>query len=216
MTTDTYKTISKPSTSLYTEKGSKFYGFAYPVTSEEDCKEKLELLAREHPKSRHVCYAYRLGEDDIIDRSSDDGEPSGTAGMPILGQLKKHDLTNCLIAVVRYFGGTLLGTGGLIKAYRAAAVEAIENAKIITVERHGTITIRGDYQHYPHVETAIASLDLSVVERILDDHFLIKLEVPINSVDELAIKLISAATSKFPLEIDLDRQDWGFELIREK
>jgi uncharacterized YigZ family protein len=128
---DTYLTIKAPAEGIYKEKGSKFIGCAFPVKTEVECKEIILRLKKEHHSARHHCYAYRLGPDLQTFRANDDGEPNNTAGKPILGQIQSKGLTNILIVVVRYFGGTLLGVGGLITAYRSAAAEAIANAQII-------------------------------------------------------------------------------------
>jgi uncharacterized YigZ family protein len=128
---DTYKTISGPSEGLFKEKGSKFISFAYPVTSEDEIREILQHLKKEHHSARHHCYAWRLGHEKLQFRANDDGEPSSTAGKPILGQIQSFDLTNILIVVVRYFGGILLGVSGLINAYRNAALDAINQAEIV-------------------------------------------------------------------------------------
>jgi uncharacterized YigZ family protein len=125
---DTYQTIAAPSIGEFKEKGSKFIAFAYFVSDEIEIKEKLDLLKKEHFKATHHCYAYRLGTDGKNYRANDDGEPSGTAGRPILGQIDSFGLTNLLIVVVRYYGGTKLGTSGLINAYREAAKLALENS----------------------------------------------------------------------------------------
>ncbi len=119
---------------MYKERGSKFYGFAIPCSSEDEAKVHLNKLRKEHHLAVHVCYAFRFGSDKKIYRSSDDGEPSNSAGPPILGQIQSFDLTNVLVAVVRYYGGTNLGVGGLINAYRTAAKLAIENVEIIEDE----------------------------------------------------------------------------------
>lgn len=129
--TDTYLTIEKKSEGIFKDRGSKFIAYIYPVKQEQDVKLFLSELKKEHHGARHHCYAYRLGADKLNYRTNDDGEPSGTAGKPIFGQIQSNDLTDILIVVVRYFGGTLLGTGGLINAYRNAAAEAIKNNKII-------------------------------------------------------------------------------------
>ena len=129
---DTYHTINAPAEGYFKDKGSKFYSYLYPVGAEEEIKDILQLLKKEHHSARHHCYAWRLGQEEISFRANDDGEPSSTAGKPILGQLVSHDLTNVLCVVVRYFGGTLLGVSGLINAYRQAAAEAINNAGTIT------------------------------------------------------------------------------------
>lgn len=127
-----YQTVKDPSTGLFKDKGSKFFACLFPVTSEKQIKDLLLSIRREKYDARHHCYAWRLGPDKNSFRANDDGEPSGTAGKPILGQIMKFDLTDILIIVVRYFGGTLLGTGGLINAYRTASADAIGNSTIIT------------------------------------------------------------------------------------
>ena len=129
--TDTYKTISGLSGGVYRDKGSKFLSFAEPVKSTEEIKRLLDKYKKEYHDARHHCYAYMLGYDKSVWRANDDGEPSGTAGKPILGQINSNDLTNLIIIVVRYFGGTLLGVSGLINAYRSASADAISNSKII-------------------------------------------------------------------------------------
>ncbi|WP_303921171.1 YigZ family protein [Draconibacterium sediminis] len=129
---DQYKTIETPSTGYFKDKGSKFYSYAYPLKDEEEVKELVAALKKEHHSARHHCYAWRLGTEEIRTRANDDGEPSSTAGKPILGQLQSYEVTNILVVVVRYFGGTLLGVSGLINAYREATVEALNNAEIIS------------------------------------------------------------------------------------
>ena len=128
---DTYLTIEKKSETLYKDKGSKFLTFAFPVQNDQQIKEVLTQLKKEHPSANHHCYAYRLGADKLNFRANDDGEPSNTAGKPILGQIQSNDLTNILIVVVRYFGGTLLGVGGLIQAYKNSAAEVLKVSHII-------------------------------------------------------------------------------------
>jgi uncharacterized YigZ family protein len=129
---DSWKTVSSPAEGLYKEKGSRFISLLFPVSDEEEIKQHLLKIKKEHHSARHHCYAWRLGTEDFRTRSNDDGEPSSTAGKPILSQIIAHDLTNVLIVVVRYFGGTLLGTGGLINAYKTAAADAISNGNIET------------------------------------------------------------------------------------
>jgi len=128
---DTYRTISKPSEGIFKDKGSKFISFAFPVISEDEIREIIHSIKKEHHSARHHCYAWRLGHEKLLFRANDDGEPSSTAGKPILGQIQSHDLTNILIVVVRYFGGILLGTNGLINAYRNAATDAVNQAEIV-------------------------------------------------------------------------------------
>ena len=126
--TDTYKTLQAPSEGLYKEKGSKFLAYAFPVSTEQQIKEIITQLKKEHHSARHHCFAWRLGAENQSFRINDDGEPSGTAGRPILGQIQQQELTDILIVVVRYFGGILLGTSGLINAYKLAAAEVLKNA----------------------------------------------------------------------------------------
>ena len=139
---DSYLTLSSPSEGIYTEKRSKFLAFAFPVSTVEEVKELVEAHQKKYYDARHVCYAYMLGHERLTFRANDNGEPSGTAGKPILGQINSNELTDILIIVVRYFGGVKLGTSGLIQAYKAAAAEAIAAAAIIekTVDEQLTIT----------------------------------------------------------------------------
>ena len=142
---DSYLSLKGRSEGLFKSKGSKHFGYALPVKSESEVKEFIESLKEEHHSARHFCYAYRLGHDGAKYRANDDGEPSNSAGAPILGILKSHNLTNSLIVVVRYFGGTKLGVGGLIEAYRAAGQEAVTNGQII--ERHRAKTLKVTYAY---------------------------------------------------------------------
>ena len=142
----TYKTLANCSEGFYKEKGSKFLAFAVPVTSEAEIKAYIAQKRKEHHQAVHVCSAFRLGADHKLYRSSDDGEPSNSAGPPILGQIQAFELTNVLIAVVRYYGGTNLGVGGLISAYRTAAKEALEAAVIIEKEEELDLDISFAYE----------------------------------------------------------------------
>lgn len=142
---DLYRTISAPSEAVFTEKRSKFLAFAFPVETLEMIKDIINTLSKKYFDARHVCYAYMLGHERTQFRANDNGEPSGTAGKPILGQINSFELTNILIVVVRYFGGIKLGTPGLIQAYRQAAREAIETAEI--VERHVMSKIKFCYPY---------------------------------------------------------------------
>lgn len=142
---DTFKTLAAPSQGLYKEKGSKFLAFAYPVTSIEQVKQHVDQLKKEYFDARHHCYAYIIGENKDVYRLNDDGEPSGTGGRPIHGQLLSADLTNVLIVVVRYFGGILLGASGLANAYKVAARDAIDNASIIEKTIDKTYRLEFEY-----------------------------------------------------------------------
>ena len=145
MEADSYLTIKERSEGLFKSKGSKHFGYAFPVTSEDDVKKCLNQIRSEHHSARHHCYAYRLKYDGSVFRSNDDGEPNNLAGPPILGVLKSHHLTETLIIVVRYFGGTKLGVSGLIEAYREAGNDAISNGTIITKVRSKAFRISYPY-----------------------------------------------------------------------
>jgi uncharacterized YigZ family protein len=142
---DSYFTISKPATGIYKEKGSKFLAFAYPVSSEEKINEIIKAAKKEYHDARHHCYAWNLQGEMPHHRINDDGEPSGTAGKPILGQINANNLNDILIIVVRYFGGVLLGTGGLTKAYKLAAADAIENSIITKKFLFDTFILKFNY-----------------------------------------------------------------------
>jgi uncharacterized YigZ family protein len=140
-----FKTIQSISTGLYKEKGSKFISFAIPVNTVNEIKEIVDQYANKFSDARHVCYAYMLGPERTTYRTYDNGEPSGTAGKPILGQINSHQLTDVLIIVVRYFGGVLLGTSGLTNAYKEETIDAIVNAQLIEVELKTTVDIHFEY-----------------------------------------------------------------------
>jgi len=159
---DTYFTIKEPSEGLFKDRGSKFLGLAFPVSSEEEIKKHLADLKKLHPGANHHCYAFRLGADKQAYRANDDGEPSNTAGKPILGQIQSKDLTNILIVVVRYFGGTLLGVSGLINAYKLAALDAINNAQITEKTVNDFYSIRFDYVHMNEVMKIIKDQELKI------------------------------------------------------
>ena len=163
---DTYLTISSPSEALYKDKGSKFYAFAYPVQTIEQIKEILAEKRKEYYDARHVCYAYMLGYEREVFRANDDGEPSGTAGRPILGQINSTNLTDILIIVVRYFGGTLLGTSGLIQAYKTSAAEAIAAATIEERIVEKTFVSKFGYQDLNAVLRIMKDFDLAIVNQI--------------------------------------------------
>ena len=142
---DTYKTIENKSEGTFKDRGSKFIAFACPVNTEEEAKKILADVRKEYHDACHHCYAYQIGYDKSIWRANDDGEPSGTAGKPILNQIKSKDLTNIFIVVVRYFGGILLGVPGLINAYKSATIEALNNSKIITKTVNEIYEVNYDY-----------------------------------------------------------------------
>lgn len=162
---DTYKTIVKPSEDvLFKDKNSKFFGYAFPVISEEEVKAHLEDLKKKHHQARHWCYAWQIGKDKEHRqfRANDDGEPSNSAGMPIYGQIQSFDVTDILIVVVRYFGGVKLGVGGLIKAYKTAAQMALENSKIVKRTIDEVFEIHFDYPEMNIVMRIIKEHDLNI------------------------------------------------------
>jgi uncharacterized YigZ family protein len=160
---DTYKTLATTSEGLFKDKGSKFIAFALPCQSEEAAKAELENLRKKYYDARHHCYAYIIGNHKEEFRINDDGEPSGTAGKPIHGQLLSHDLTNSLIVVIRYFGGVKLGVRGLINAYKYAALDAINNNEIITKIIHDRYKVVFDYVNMNDVMRIIKEEDLEII-----------------------------------------------------
>ncbi|MDD4145286.1 MAG: YigZ family protein [Prolixibacteraceae bacterium] len=166
---DSYKSIKEQSEGYFKDRGSKFFSFAYPVETEEEIKEILDLLRKEHHSARHHCYAWRLGRKDISYRANDDGEPSSTAGKPILGQLQSFDVTNVLVVVIRYFGGTLLGTSGLINAYKSAAASALENAEIITLTIDTVFRLTYSYNEMNEVMRILKQENMNIIDTRFED-----------------------------------------------
>ncbi len=165
---DTYKTVGKKSQGLYKDKGSRFISFAMPVATEAEIKSELEAIRRQYYDARHHCYAWILGFDKSAFRANDDGEPSGTAGKPIHGQLLAHDLTNTLIVVVRYFGGIKLGVRGLIDAYRTAAADALANNEIITKIIHEIYQVNFDYNSMNDIMRIVKEENLEQTDQKFD------------------------------------------------
>lgn len=180
---DCYKSIAAPSKGLYKDKGSKFLAFAYPVESEAQVRDIVSALKKEFFDARHHCYAYRLGLNGDRWRANDDGEPSSTAGRPILGQILSAELSDILIVVVRYFGGILLGTSGLTIAYKSAAADAIANA--VTVEKTASelFEIRFDYLQMNDVMKALKELRITPLEQDFGESCLIAASVRLRDID---------------------------------
>jgi uncharacterized YigZ family protein len=165
---DTYKTILKASKEvLFKEKGSKFYGYAFPVTSEDEVKQQIENL-KQHHSARHWCYAWQLGKNYEHYRANDDGEPSNSAGMPIYGQLQSFDVTNILVVVVRYFGGTKLGVGGLIQAYKTTAQMALETSKVVKKTIDETFLLKFEYPEMNTVMRIIKDENISIINQKME------------------------------------------------
>lgn len=166
---DTYKTIDVASEEvLFKDRNSKFFGYAFPVLNEEDVKEALERLKKQHHSARHFCYAWQFGTDKIRFRANDDGEPSNSAGMPIYGQIQTFDVTNVLIVSVRYFGGTKLGVGGLINAYRTSAQLALEASKILEKTIDVQYQLKFGYDLMNKVQRVIKEKQLQIVNQKLE------------------------------------------------
>ncbi len=169
-TIDSYYTITKPGEGFYKEKGSKFLGFALPCDNQEKAKELLEKYRKEHHQACHVCFAWRFGKAVYKDRFSDDGEPNNSAGKPIFGQLIAHNVTNTLVAVVRYYGGTNLGVGGLITAYKTAAKEALENAKIEKKHIESEYKITHTFEDTGNVMSALNSIKANITDQLFENN----------------------------------------------
>lgn len=186
--TDSFLTIEKNSEGLFKDKGSKFLAFAFPVESEDEIKEHIQQLKKEHHSARHHCYAWRLGADKAQFRANDNGEPSSTAGKPILGQIVRLDLTNVLIVVVRYFGGTLLGVSGLINAYRGAAADALANATIVEKLVETNFKVAFDYLQMNAVMKVFKEENLAQKENIFELKCSIKTSVRKTEADRIITK----------------------------
>lgn len=166
---DSFRTLAAPSTGEFKDRGSKFLAYTYPATTEEEAMGHVEALRKEHFKARHHCFAWRLGLDGSRFRANDDGEPSGTAGRPILGQIDAAGLTDVVVVVVRYFGGTLLGTSGLIHAYRESAAEALRQAGVVEKIVCDNFEISVDYALVPDMMNAVKKLDIELRQEAYND-----------------------------------------------
>jgi uncharacterized YigZ family protein len=186
---DYYNTIEQPSIAEFKDRGSKFIGFAFPVADINDFKEKLALVKKEHPKATHHCFAYRIGLDGTAYRVSDDGEPSGSAGRPILGQIDSKQMTNVLIIVARYFGGTLLGVPGLINAYKSAAALALQVTPLVQKPVLLQYRLQFDYTQMNEVMTVAKQFDCHVTRQEMNLFCSLQIGVPKNRLDEVLYKL---------------------------
>lgn len=187
---DSYRTISKAVEAvLYKDRKSKFYAYAYPLSSEEQVKPIVERLRKEYPAANHVCYAWQLGVEKPHYRANDDGEPNNSAGQPIYGQIQAFDLTNVGIFVVRIFGGTKLGVGGLITAYKTAAQLALEEAKIIRKELVKSVELHFDYKYLSFVMNVIKKYDLKILSQESSLNCNYTIEVPLKILDNFTNQL---------------------------
>jgi len=200
---DTYNTIAFPSEeSLFKEKNSKFFGYAYPIESEEEVKPLIEILKKQHPHAVHYCYAYQIGAEKIQYRTNDDGEPSGTAGIPIYGQIQSFGLTNLLVVVVRIYGGIKLGVGGLISAYKTSAQITLESCEIIEKTIDVPFLISFDYKNMNKVMRVIKEKKLDIVSQ----------EMEINEENNLPIGKIVIKSRKKNAEMVFDTFKSLFEI----
>ncbi len=186
---DFYKTLKDPCEGLYKEKMSKFISFAHPVNTAEEAKEIIKRYQKEYFDARHVCWAYMIGAARTEYQSNDNGEPSGTAGKPILGQINSFELTNVVIVVIRYFGGIKLGTSGLIVAYREAAAEAIRNGEIIECHEQAFVEFLFPYLAMNDVMKVIKNSDVEIMEQIFDNSCQMKLAIRADHADALRTRL---------------------------
>ena len=183
-------TISEPAEAIYKERSSKFLTYAYPVETEEEIKELLDALRKQYYDATHHCYAYRLGPQGEQFRANDDGEPSGTAGKPILGQLLSAKVTNCLVVVVRYFGGTKLGVSGLIQAYKESTAEVLAVSNIIEKTVDKIITIDFSYISMNGVMRVIKEMNPHIEEQVFDNLCTMRLRIRESEADQLIAKLL--------------------------
>lgn len=195
---DTFKTLAFPSSEiLFKEKNSKFFGYAFPIQSEEEVKPIIDNLRKQHPNAVHYCYAYQIGTDTIVYRANDDGEPSNTAGMPIYGQIQSFEVTNVLLVIVRFFGGVKLGVGGLISSYRTTAQMTLESSEIIekTIDIHYLVSF--DYKNINKVMRVIKEKNILIVSQKMD----MSCEIEIVARKKNAEMIFDIFNSMFEIEI---------------
>ena len=185
-----YQTLKGKSESFFKDKGSKFHGYAFPITSEDDLKDALDEMKILHPKARHICYAYRLGISETQEKAADAGEPGGSAGLPILNQLRSSNLDNCLVVVVRYFGGTKLGIPGLIHAYKTATQMVIETNKIVTQELKEQYTLQTSFEHANLVFQLMNQIEGNILEQDYSaSEVVFEVEIPLRLKDSFEAKI---------------------------
>lgn len=193
---DSFYTIKLPAEGLWRERGSKFLAYAYPVKTEAEIKAHLHTLKKEHPSASHHCYAWRLGADKSAYRANDDGEPSNTAGKPILSQIQSKDLTNILIVVIRYFGGTLLGVNGLINAYKSAAEDALAKSEIVEQFIFYRYKIEFDFDAMSAVMRILKEYETKMISNAYDSKNTIVFEVKKQHSEKLEEKFKDLYTTQ--------------------
>jgi len=184
-----YYTIEKSAEGFYKSKGSKFYGYAYPVFSKEDINASLLAVKQMHPKAGHHCYSWRLGMTDDLYRINDDGEPSGTAGKPIYGQIRSKNLRNILIIIVRYFGGTKLGVAGLISSYKSTAEQTLQNSSIIERNVKDYFSLQFDYTNLNGMMSLLKKSPVDIIEQNFENACFIKLSINLADREKLILAL---------------------------
>jgi len=189
MQEDSYQSILQRAEGIYKEKGSKFLSFAIPVCSVDDAKMVLQSFRANYHDARHICYAYVIGYPNSVVRSSDDGEPSGTAGKPILAQIQAKKLSDVMVVVVRYFGGVLLGTGGLVVAYREATVDALNNTTVYTKIVEQALTIQCAYPQLNEVMKIIKDNNLTIVSQTLEISCSLKVQIRLSNFEIITERL---------------------------
>lgn len=189
MQEDSYQSILQRAEGIYKEKGSKFLSFAIPVCSVDDAKMVLQSFRANYHDARHICYAYVIGYPNSVVRSSDDGEPSGTAGKPILAQIQAKQLSDVMVVVVRYFGGVLLGTGGLVVAYREATVDALNNTTVYTKIVEQALTIQCAYPQLNEVMKIIKDNNLTIISQTLEISCSLKVQIRLSNFETITERL---------------------------
>ena len=184
-----FNTIAQPSTAEFKDRGSKFIAFAYPIATVDDFKRQVQYLKKEHPKAVHFCFAYKLGIDGNVFRSSDDGEPAGSAGKPILGQIESKEITDVAIVVVRYWGGTLLGVPGLINAYKTAASHALQVTPIIQKQVEVTYNLHFDYTQMNDIMMIVKQYNCTILKQEMQLFCNMQLGIPKSRLQDVLYKL---------------------------
>ena len=196
-----YRTIEQPAQIEMKEKSSKFIAFAFPVETDVSVKKLIDELWELHPKATHICYAYRLGMDKNFYRANDDGEPSGSAGKPILGQIDSKSVTNILVAVVRYFGGTKLGIPGLIESYKEAAKSVLDKSMIVVKKEMVTYSILLDIEDYNEVMHVLKKIKVAVMQQTFTENCLLKIQVE----KEREMMLIDSIHQLYQINLKLEK-----------
>jgi uncharacterized YigZ family protein len=189
MIRDSYLTIDLPAKGEYKDKGSKFIAYSFPLNADSELEGILERIKNEHPKARHYCYAYRIGTDMNKFRINDDGEPSGTAGKPIFGQIQSFNITNVIVVVVRYFGGTKLGVPGLINAYKSSTKDALDNSYVIEKYITATYLLQFNYDQMGHILSIIKENNIDITQKSFDAECQITIEMRLSNEKEKILKL---------------------------